>query len=43
MINNQEKTQIMAENLFKKVKGQMSKEKYIDQLTHIYDELLVAK
>ena len=43
MINNQEKTQIMAENLFKKVKERMSKEKYIDQLTHIYDELLMAK
>ena len=43
MISNQEKTQKMAENLYKKVNEQVSKEKYIRQLTHIYDELLMAK
>lgn len=43
MVTNQNKAQIMAENLFEKVKEHLSKERYIDQLTHIYDELLTVK
>jgi glycosyltransferase involved in cell wall biosynthesis len=43
IINNKMKAQVMAENLYKKVKEQISKDKYIAQMAKIYDELLKVK
>ena len=40
IVTNQNKAQIMAENLYKKVKEQMSREKYLHKLNEIYNEFV---